>query len=165
MIQQAFTWNIFVAIYLCSSWLQYYLLCVGYMYRLLQHWSGRVGACSCEVEGVLPKSIYHKQRAFITVSFSQCVCVCVCVCVSVITALVSYSLTNYRYCPISYPHRQTWLFSSTSTYHSTDLLTTHGVAHLVVHGTSGSTSYETIPPVRLESSGGCLLYTSPSPRD
>jgi len=27
-----------------------------------------------------------------------------------------------------------------------------GVAHLVVHGTSGSTSYETIPPVRLESS-------------
>ena len=31
-----------------------------------------------------------------------------------------------------------------------------GVAHLVVHGTSGSTSYETIPPVRLESSGGVL---------
>ena len=28
--------------------------------------------------------------------------------------------------------------------------------HLVVHGTSGSTSYETIPPVRLESSGGVL---------
>ena len=41
-----------------------------------------------------------------------------------------------------------WLFScSTSTYHSTDLLTARGVAHLVVHGTSGSTSYETIPPV------------------
>ena len=45
-------------------------------------------------------------------------------------------------------HRQTWLFSSTSTYHSTDLLTARGVAHLVVHGTSGSTSYETIPPGR-----------------
>ena len=42
-------------------------------------------------------------------------------------------------------------------YHSTDLLTARGVAHLVVHGTSGSTSYETIPPfVRLESSGGVL---------
>ena len=53
-------------------------------------------------------------------------------------------------------HRQTWLFSSTSTYHSTDLLTARGVAHLVAHGTSGSTSYETIPPVRLESSGGVL---------
>jgi len=38
-------------------------------------------------------------------------------------------------------HWQTWLFSSTSTYHSTDLLTARGVAHLVVHGTSGSTSY------------------------
>ena len=32
----------------------------------------------------------------------------------------------------------------------TDLLTARGVAHLVVHGTSGSTSYETIPPVWLE---------------
>jgi len=53
-------------------------------------------------------------------------------------------------------HWQTWLFSSTSTYHSTDLLTTRGVAHLVVHGTSGSTSYETIPRVRLESSGDVL---------
>ena len=30
------------------------------------------------------------------------------------------------------------------------------VAHLVVHGTSGSTSYETIPHARLESSGGVL---------
>jgi len=30
------------------------------------------------------------------------------------------------------------------------------VAHLVVHGTTGSTSYETIPPVRLETSGGVL---------
>jgi len=48
------------------------------------------------------------------------------------------------------------LFSSTSTYHSTDLLTARGVAHLVVHGTSGSTSYETIPPVRLESYGDVL---------
>jgi len=53
-------------------------------------------------------------------------------------------------------HRQTWLFSSTSTYYSTDLLTARGVAHLVVHGTTGSTSYETIPHVRLESSGGVL---------
>ena len=41
-------------------------------------------------------------------------------------------------------------------YHSTDLLTARGVAHLVVHGTSSSTSYETIPNVRLESSGDVL---------
>jgi len=54
-------------------------------------------------------------------------------------------------------HRQTWLFNCTSAYHSTDLLTARGVAHLVVHGTTGSTSYETIPPfVRLESYGGVL---------
>jgi len=53
-------------------------------------------------------------------------------------------------------HRQTWLFNSTSTYHSTDLLTARGVAHLVVQGTSGSTSYETIPSVRLETSGDVL---------
>jgi len=53
-------------------------------------------------------------------------------------------------------HRQTWLFSFTSTYQPTDLLTGRGVAHLVVHGTSGSTSYETIPPVPLETSGGVL---------
>jgi len=53
-------------------------------------------------------------------------------------------------------HRKTWLFSSTSTYHSTNLLTARGVAHLVVHGRSGSTSYETIPPVPLETSGGVL---------
>jgi len=45
-------------------------------------------------------------------------------------------------------HRQTWFISSTSTCHSTDLLTARGVAHLVVHETSGSTSYETIPHVR-----------------
>jgi len=41
-------------------------------------------------------------------------------------------------------------------YHSTDLLTVGGVAHLVVHGTSGSTSYETIPHVQLEISGDVL---------
>jgi len=41
-------------------------------------------------------------------------------------------------------------------YHSVDFLTEHGVAHLVVHGTSGSTSYETIPPVPLETFGGTL---------
>jgi len=41
-------------------------------------------------------------------------------------------------------------------YHSTDLLTARGVAYLVVHGTSGSTSYEMIPHVRLETSGGVL---------
>jgi len=36
----------------------------------------------------------------------------------------------------------------------TQPMTARGVAHLVVHGTTGSTSYETIPPfVRLESSG------------
>jgi len=53
-------------------------------------------------------------------------------------------------------HRQTWLFTSTSTYHSTDLLTARGVVNLVVHGTSGLTSYETIPPIRLETFGGVL---------
>ena len=42
------------------------------------------------------------------------------------------------------------------TYHSTDLLTARGVAHQVIHGTSGSTSYETIPHVRLKTSGGVL---------
>jgi len=42
-------------------------------------------------------------------------------------------------------------------HHSTDLLTARGVAHLVVHRTSGSTSYETTPPVRLETSRGVLL--------
>ena len=41
-------------------------------------------------------------------------------------------------------------------YHSTDLLTVRGVAHLVVHGTSGSTSYETIPNVQSEISGDVL---------
>jgi len=51
---------------------------------------------------------------------------------------------------------QMWLFSCTSTYHSTDLLTACGVAHPVVHGTSGSTSYKTIPSVPLETSGGVL---------
>ena len=54
-------------------------------------------------------------------------------------------------------HQQTWLFSSIATCHSANLLTARGVAHLVVHLTSGSTSYETIPPVRLETSGGVLL--------
>ena len=52
--------------------------------------------------------------------------------------------------------RQTWLLSSPSTYYSTDLLTACGIAHLVVHGTSGTTSYKTIPSVRLETSGGVL---------
>ena len=41
-------------------------------------------------------------------------------------------------------------------YHLTDLLTVRGVAHLVVQGTSGSTSYETIPHVQLEISGDVL---------
>jgi len=40
--------------------------------------------------------------------------------------------------------------------HSTDLLTARGVAHLVVHESSGSTSYEMILPVRSETSGGML---------
>jgi len=53
-------------------------------------------------------------------------------------------------------HRQTWLFSSTSTYHSTDLLTARGIAHLVVRGTSGSTSCEMIPLIQLETSGSEL---------
>ena len=83
-----------------------------------------------------------------------------------------YNGPVWLHCPIFYPvdtsrylgmwldlttsHRQTWLFSSTSTYHSTDLLTARGVAHLVVHGTTGSTSYKTIPPVRLETSRDVL---------
>ena len=37
-----------------------------------------------------------------------------------------------------------------------DLLTACGVTHLVVHGTSGSTSSEMIPSVQLETSGGVL---------
>jgi len=37
-----------------------------------------------------------------------------------------------------------------------DLLTVRGVAHLVVHGTSGSTSYETTPHAQLEISGDVL---------
>jgi len=41
-------------------------------------------------------------------------------------------------------------------YRSTDLLAAFGAVHLVVHRTSGSTSYETIPHVRLETSGGVL---------
>jgi len=53
-------------------------------------------------------------------------------------------------------HRQTWLFISTSTYHTTELLTERGVTHLVVHETNGSTSYVTIPHVRLETSGDVL---------
>ena len=53
-------------------------------------------------------------------------------------------------------HRQAWHFSSTSMYLSADLLTAGGIVHLVVHGTSGSTSYEMIPPIQLESSGGVL---------
>jgi len=53
-------------------------------------------------------------------------------------------------------HQQTWLFSSTSTYRSTDLLTARGISLLTVHGTSGSTRYETIPHVRLETSGDVL---------
>ena len=44
--------------------------------------------------------------------------------------------------------------ASTSAYQSTDLLTARGVAHLVVHGTSGRN--ETIPHVRLETSGDVL---------
>jgi len=74
--------------------------------------------------------------------------------------LISYPVDACRYLgmwlDLTMTHWQTWLFSSTSTYHSTDLLTARGVAHLVVHGTSGSTSYETIPPVRLETSGDVL---------
>ena len=46
-------------------------------------------------------------------------------------------------------------------YYSTDLLTVRGVAHLVVHGTSGSTSYETIPHVQLEISGDVLSTCRP----
>jgi len=83
-----------------------------------------------------------------------------------------YNGPVWLHCPISCPidasrylgmwldlmtsHQQTWLFSSTSTYHSTDLLTARGIAHLVVHGTSGSTSYETVPHIRLETAGDVL---------
>jgi len=50
---------------------------------------------------------------------------------------------DVKHCALQYPR-------------STDLLTARGVAHLVVHGTSGSISYETIPRVRLETPGGVL---------
>ena len=74
--------------------------------------------------------------------------------------LISYPADAPRYLgtwlDLATSHRQTWLFSCTSMYHSTDLLTVRGVAHLVVHGTSGSTSYETIPHVQLEISGDVL---------
>ena len=73
---------------------------------------------------------------------------------------ISYPVDASRYLcmwlDLTTSHRQTWLFSSTSTHHSTDLLTARGVAHLVVHGTTGSASYETIPPVRLETSRDVL---------
>jgi len=73
--------------------------------------------------------------------------------------------------PIPSTHLGIWACGSTSRRHTgkhgssaaqqritqpTDLLTARGVANLVVHGTTGSTSYETIPPVRLETSGGVL---------
>jgi len=74
--------------------------------------------------------------------------------------LISYPADASRYLgkwlDLTTSHQQTWLFSSTSTYHSTDLLTARGVALLAVHETSGSTSYETIPHVRLETSGDVL---------
>jgi len=74
---------------------------------------------------------------------------------------ISYPIDASRYfsmwLDLTTTHRQTWLFSSTSMYHSPDLLTACGVSHLVVHGTSGSTSYEMIPSIRLETSGGVLL--------
>ena len=44
-----------------------------------------------------------------------------------------------------------------STYHSTDLLIERGVTRVVFHATSGSTSYETIPSVPFETTGGALL--------
>ena len=69
---------------------------------------------------------------------------------------LTHLLSRRRISVFGHVARQTWLYSSTSTYRSTDLLTARGVAHLVVHGTSGSTSYETIPRVRQESSGGVL---------
>jgi len=91
--------------------------------------------------------------------------------------VASHSVVKYYngpvwlHCPISYPvdaspylgmltmtHRQTWLFSSTSTYQSAYFLTARGVAHLVVHGTSGSTRHEMIPPVRLETSVGVPIF-------
>jgi len=39
---------------------------------------------------------------------------------------------------------------------STDLLIERGVTRVVVHATSGSTSYETIPSVPFETTGGAL---------
>ena len=72
--------------------------------------------------------------------------------------------------PIPSTHLGIWAYGSTwrrhtgkhgssaphQRYHSTDLLTARGVAHLVVHRTSGSNSYETIPHVWLETSGDVL---------
>ena len=55
-----------------------------------------------------------------------------------------------------FDRRQLFWFTFCPSVNSTDLLTARGVAHLVVHGTSGLTSYETIPHVQLETSGGVL---------
>ena len=69
--------------------------------------------------------------------------VCVCVCVSRVCKTNTEIIYDILACCFNY-------------IHSTTPLTARGVAHLVVHGTSGSTRYETISPVRLESSGGVL---------
>jgi len=76
-------------------------------------------------------------------------CPCHEIPVSVVSTAGTHTTTILRS-----SYRSNRLFSSTLTYHSTDLLATSGMAHLVVHGTSGLTSYETISPVRLETSGG-----------
>ena len=56
--------------------------------------------------------------------------------------------SDLSHCPISYP-------VDASRYLGMWLELTTGL-HLVVHGTTGSTSYETTPHVRLESSGDVL---------
>ena len=56
--------------------------------------------------------------------------------------------SDLSHCPVSYP-------VDASLHLSMGLDLTTGL-HLVVHGTSGSTSYETTPHVPLESSGDML---------
>ena len=80
---------------------------------------------------------------------------------SVITLRFSWYVLHLTVCYILPSFKMTsrwqaWLFSSTSTYHLADLLTTRGVNHLIVHGTSDLTSYKTIPRVRLKTSGDVL---------
>jgi len=62
-------------------------------------------------------------------------------CVALRTSLLSEWRKEDAKTPYHYGSSATHQPTYHSTYQSTDLLTARGVAHLVVHGTSGSTSY------------------------